>query len=440
MILLTFITLILIGTFLLCLPISNTSGTWVPFIDALFTSTSSVCVTGLVVYDIGISLTMFGQIVVLFLVQLGGLGFISIASLIFLLIGKKINYATRLTLQESLNKEDTQGVVKSLIVVLVATLVIELTGFLMLIAPMIEFCGDVGKGVFNALFLSISAFCNAGHDVLGNLTPEFSSLAVFANNPFVLVPIMILIMAGGIGFIVFIDLFSKRKNKKKLNLHTTVVLIITAVLVVGGAGLILGFEWNNPKTLGKLSFGSKIMNAFFQSVSTRTAGFATFGQGDMNPISLLVCEFLMFIGGSPVSMAGGIKTTTFFILILFLFKNPDQNGNMICGTKKISQSLVHKAIKIFEIALLIFLVGTFSIFLIEGSVYSLFAVTYECLSAICTVGLSFGITPLLAWPSKLILILMMYVGRIGMLTIPMLFKTKQQPVGIEYLEAKITVG
>ena len=184
-ILLSFLALILIGAFLLCLPISNTSGTWTPFIDSLFTSTSSVCLTGLAVYDIGSTLTLFGQIVVLLLVQLGGLGFISIASLVFLLIGKKINYASRLTLQESLNKEDTQGVVKSVIIVLVSTLVIEFVGFLMLLGPMIDFAGSFGKGLFNSLFLSVSAFCNAGFDALGNLTPEFSNLTSFANNPFI---------------------------------------------------------------------------------------------------------------------------------------------------------------------------------------------------------------------------------------------------------------
>ena len=439
-VLLSFLALILIGAFLLCLPISNISGNWTPFIDSLFTSTSSVCLTGLAVYDIGSTLTLFGQIVVLLLVQLGGLGFISIASLIFLLIGKKIDYASRLTLQESLNKEDTQGVVKSVIVVLVSTLVIEFVGFLMLLGPMIDFAGSFGKGLFNAFFLSVSAFCNAGFDALGNLTPEFSNLISFANNPFVLIPVMLLILTGGIGFVVFTDLFTRRKNKKKLTLHTRVVLTVTTILVVGGAGLILLFEWNNSQTIGNLSFGGKVMNAFFQSISTRTAGFSTFGQSSMNPATVILCEGLMLIGGSPASMAGGIKTTTFFVLILFLFKSPDTNGNLVYRTKKISHSLIYKSLKIFMIALLVLFVGLFSISLIERNSYSLLALSYECCSAIFTVGLSFGITPLLAWPSKFILSLMMFIGKIGLLTIPMMFKTKHQPVGIEYMDAKITVG
>ena len=439
-ILLSFLALILIGAFLLCLPISNTSGTWTSFIDSLFTSTSSVCLTGLSVYDIGINLTRFGQVVLLFLIQIGGLGFISIASLIFLLIGKKIDYASRLTIQESLNKEDSKGVVKTLIIVLISTITIEFVGFLLLLGPMIDFAGSFGTGLFNAFFLSVSAFCNAGFDSLGTLTPEFSNLACFANNPFVLIPIMLLIVTGGIGFIVFIDLFSKRKSKKKLNLHTSIVLIATAIFICGGAALILIFEWNNANTIGNFSFGGKLMNSFFQSITTRTAGFATFNQGDMNPVSIVLCEILMFIGGSPASMAGGVKTTTFFVLMLFLFKSPNQNGDVIYKTRKITHSLIYKAFKIVIIAMLILFVGLISIFLIEGNKFSLVSLSYECMSAICTVGLSFGITPLLSVPSKLILSLMMYIGRIGMLTIPMIFKTKNQPVGIEYMEAKITVG
>ena len=200
------------------------------------------------------------------------------------------------------------------------------------------------------------------------------------------------------------------------------------------------FEWNNASTIGNFSFGGKLMNSFFQSITTRTAGFATFNQGAMNPVSIVLCEILMFIGGSPASMAGGVKITTFFVLMLFLFKSPNQNGDVIYKTRKITHSLIYKAFKIVIIAMLILFVGLISIFLIEGNKFSLVSLSYECMSAICTVGLSFGITPLLSVPSKLILSLMMYIGRIGMLTIPVLFKTKNQPVGIEYMEAKITVG
>ena len=439
-ILLGFASIILVGAFLLCLPISNTSGEWIPFIDALFTSTSSVCVTGLMVFDVAIELNLFGQIIVMFLIQIGGLGFVAITSLLFLLLGKKIDYATRLTLQQSLNKEDTQGVVKTVVFVLVATLVCEFVGFLVLAPSMIEFSGSFGSGFFKAMFLSISAFCNAGFDPLGIATPEFSNLAYFADKCWVLIPVMFLIVIGGIGFIVVIDLFARSKKRKKLNLHTRVVLWVTGILIFAGAGLILALEWNNPKTLGNLSTGNKIVNAFFQSITTRTAGFATFDQSAMNPVTVIICEILMFIGGSPASMAGGLKTTTIFVLLLFMFKSSDQHGSIIYKNKKLPYALLSKAMKIFLIAIGSLIVGTTLIYLFEGGVFSLDSIIYECISAICTVGLSFGITPLLGVGSKLVLSLMMFMGRIGMLTIPLAFKIKNQTAGIEYPDAKITVG
>jgi len=439
-VLLGFASFILIGAFLLCLPISNTAREWTPFIDALFTSTSSVCVTGLMVYDVAMHLSLFGQIVVMLLIQVGGLGFVAITSLLFLLIGKKIDYATRLTIQNSLNKEDTEGVVKTVVFVVIATLVCEFVGFLMLAPSMIKFSGSFGTGLFKALFLSISAFCNAGFDPLGTATPEFSNLSYFSGNAWVLIPVMLLIVVGGLGFIVFIDLIDKSKRRKKLNLHTRVVLWITSILILLGAGLFLALEWNNPNTIGNLSVGEKILNGFFQSITTRTAGFATFDQSQMNPITIVLCECFMFIGGSPASMAGGIKTTTFFILFLMIFKESDQNGNIIYRSRKITYNIISKAVKIVLIAITTLILGCTLIYLFEDGAFSLSAIIYECVSAICTVGLSFGITPHLSWISKLILSLLMYMGRIGMLTIPLAFKTKQSLSGIDYPDAKIIVG
>lgn len=439
-ILLGFASIILLGAFLLCLPFSNTAGVWMPFIDSLFTSTSSVCVTGLMVYDVAMELTIFGQIVVMLLIQIGGLGFVAITSLLFLLIGKRIDYATRLTIQESLNKEDTEGVVKTVLFVIVATLVIEFAGFLALLPPMIKFSGSVGLGIFKALFLAISAFCNAGFDSLGTATPAFSNLQYFATSPEVLIPVMFLIVFGGIGFIVFIDLFKKFKKKKRLNIHTRVVLWVTGILIISGTVLLMIFEWNNVGTIGSMSTGNKIMNCLFQSITTRTAGFATFDQSQMNQISVMICEIFMFIGGSSASMAGGVKTTTFFVLLLLLTRSPDQNGNIIYRNKKISNNLITKATKIVLIAIGALIIGTTLVYAFEGGTASLDAVIYECTSAICTVGLSFGITPTLCWQSKFVLSLMMYMGRIGMLTIPLAFKIKNQSNGIEYVDAKLTVG
>lgn len=439
-ILVSFAALILIGAFLLCLPISYVNGEWHSFVDALFTSTSSVCVTGLMVFDVAAELTLFGQFVVLFLVQIGGLGFVTITAFLFLLVGKKINYSTRITLQESLNQETTQGIVKTVIKVLVITFACEFVGMLLILPGMIDFTGEFWSALFKSAFLAVSAFCNAGFDPMGVGTPEFSNLAYFKTKPEVLIPVMLLIVIGGIGFIVILDLFSQNKKNKKLMLHTRVVLWVTGILILVGAGSFLALEWNNPSTIGNMNVGNKILNAFFQSITTRTAGFATFNQGSMTPVSMFISSFLMLIGGSPVSIAGGIKTTTLFVILLMLFKNPDKNGNIIYKNKIIKNTLITKAIRIVTIMAMLLITSVISIFLIEGGAFSVDSIIYESISAVCTVGLSFGITPLLSVPSKIILSLLMYAGRIGMLTIPLAFKTRENPIDIEYIEAKITVG
>ena len=439
-ILISFATIILVGAFLLCLPISNTNGQWLSFVDSLFTATSSVCVTGLAVFDVAVELTLFGQIVVLLLIQVGGLGFVTITTFLFVLVGKKINYSTRMALQESLNQENNQGIIKTMQRVLIITFSCEFVGFLLLAPSMIKFSGNVGSGLFKALFLSVSAFCNAGFDPLGSATPNLSNLISMADNAFVLIPIMLLIVLGGIGFIVILDVFKKDHNQRKLMLHTRVVLWVTGILIFVGAGLFMILEWNNPNTIGNLRTGDKIVNAFFQSITTRTAGFTTIDQSALNPVSQVLSGFLMFVGGSPASIAGGIKTTTLFILLLMLFRNTDKNGNIIYKNKKIKNSLLSKAVRITLIAFMLVIISSISIYLIEGGAHSFGAVVYDTISAVCTVGLSFGITPVLSIPSKLILSALMYTGRIGMLAIPLAFKIKDYGVEIEYVEAKITVG
>ena len=439
-ILISFAAIILVGAFLLCLPISNTDGKWLPFIDGLFISTSSVCVTGLAVFDIAIKFTLFGEIVTLLLVQIGGLGFVTIASMLFLLIGKKINYSTRMALQESLSQEHNQGVVKTVIRVVIFTFICELVGFLMLVPSMINFAGNFWKGLYFALFLAITAFCQAGFDPFGVLTAESSSLIPFANNAFVLIPIMLLIIVSGIGFVAIFDLFKKNRNQKRTMLHTRVVLWMTGILIFAGAGLFMFFEWNNPNTIGNMSTGNKILNAFFQSITTRSSGFATFDQSQLTPISQALSGGLMFIGGSPMSLAGGIKTTTLFVLLLMLFRNTDREGNIIYKNKKIKNSLISKAVKITLIATMFILTSSTLIYVFEGGAQSLGAIIYETISAVCTVGLSFGITSTLSVASKLVLSLLMFAGRIGMLAIALAFKTKEYSAEIEYVEARITVG
>lgn len=439
-VLLGFAGLILLGTFLLALPISNADGKWLPFIDAFFTSTASICVTGLQVVDIASKLTLFGEIVVLLLIQIGGLGFVTSAALIYMLIGKKISYQTRISLQESLDTEDNAGVVKMVRRIMLITAICEIVGFLALAPSLIKFESDFWSGCYKALFLSISAFCHAGIDPLGKATADYSGLAVFAENSFVLIPIMVLVVIGSIGFVVIVELFSSSKKNKKLSLHSRVVLIMTAVLIVFGAVAFMIAEWNNEKTIGSMSVFNKINNCFFQSINTRSAGFSTINQADMSQISIMLSSIFMFIGGSPMSVSGGIKTTTFFVILLLLFRNQDQNGNIIYRGKKIVNKVLSKAVRITFLAIAFLILGVGLVYIFEGGALAIDSVVYEVLAAICTAGLSFGITPVLSVMSKLTLVALMYVGRVGMLTIPLAFKSKETNSSIEYVNAKIMVG
>lgn len=437
-----FLCIILIGTFLLCLPISSNQGTWTPFIDALFTSTSAVCVTGLIVVDTAVYFSLFGQIVILLLIQIGGIGFITLTSLMFLIIGKKISYKSRVAIQESLNQESNQGVVKLVKNIIIMVLIVEVCGFVCLAPTMIVNLGWA-KGLFSALFLSISAFCNAGFDILGTESTMFQSLAPFAQNALVLIPIMLLIVIGGIGYLVIFDIGNKfKKDRKKLSFHTKVVLIVTSILIFGGAILFAIFEWNNPNTIGGMNFFDKVVNSFFQSITPRTAGFSTFDQASLTPQSRITTNLLMFIGGSPASTAGGIKTTTFVVLVLCIFKNTNSKGDLVCYHKQISHNIIQKCFKIFAIAILLICCSVFLCCIIEPSNISTSAIIFEVISAISTVGISLGITPLLSPLSKLLLILLMYIGRLGVFALTVAFnnKNKQTNDEIEYPDSKIMVG
>lgn len=437
-IMLGFMLLILIGTFLLCLPISNQDGRWLSFVDGLFTSTSAVCVTGLQVFDIGAQLTLFGQIVMLVLVQFGGLGIVALTSFMFLILRKKINFSNRLAIKESLNKDNIQGVVRFIKKVIIITFAIEFVGALCLLYSTITYTGSVGKGIFAAIFLAVSAFCNAGFDVFGSETQQFLSFSPLAGNVLFLLPIMLLIVCGGIGFIV---LLGGIKNLKK-DQHSKLVIIISSTLVMVGAIVFMCAEWNNSATIGDLDTGAKIMNSFFQSITTRTAGFATFDQTGLTSVGAVTSMLLMIIGGSPMSVAGGIKTTTFFVLLLLLFKRPNNNGSIILGNKKISNNMIMKAIKIFLYYIAILIVGVVLISIFEGGTASLMQIAYECVSAMSTVGLSMGLTPMLSVFSKIIITMLMFVGRVGMMTVVLAISIKNTDVinQVEYMNSNIIIG
>ena len=439
-IVLGFLGLILIGTFLLCLPISSKDGNWFSFVDSFLTSTSSVCVTGLVVVDTAVHFSIFGQVVILLLIQCGGLGFIALTSLVFLLLGKRITYGARITIQESLNQDKVQGVVKLIKNIIITVFVIEFIGFVCLAPSIISLYGW-GDGLFKALFLSISAFCNAGFDNLGTVGAEFASISSFAQNTLILLPIMLLIVIGGIGFVVIFDI-GKRFKGQKLVLATKIVLISTAVLIFGGALLFAAIEWKNPDTLGKMGTFDKIINAFFLSISPRTAGFSTVDISKLHPASIVITDILMFIGGSPGSTAGGVKTTTIFVLLLALFKSENNNENISFRQKRISHKLIKKSTRVVFFAILFAVIGTVLICIFDGNTVTPTQAMFECISALSTVGLSLGVTPILSVGSKLIITILMFVGRVGALTLTLAIASRPNSAikDIEYPDAKIMIG
>lgn len=435
-IILSFLLAIIVGTFLLSLPIASKDGHWLPFIDSLLTATSAVCITGLTVVDIALHFTWFGQIVLLLLIQIGGLGFITITSLVFLLIGKKITYTDRKAIQESLNQDTVQGVVKMIRQVVILVFAVELLGFIALAPSMVNLFGW-GSGLFKALFMSVSAFCNAGYDVLGS----GSSLTGIAQNALVILPLMLLIVVGSTGFTVLFEIGGKFKHHK-LSLHTKITLIVTALLLLVSTISYALLEWNNPATLGKMSIGGKILNACFMSVTPRTAGFATVDYTQVTNGSLALTCILMFIGGGSASMAGGIKITTLVCLLLAMFGRTRRNGDVIIAKKRISNKVIRKCMRVFFSAVFLISLATLVICLCEGSKFTLSTVLFETISALSTVGLSSGMVVAASWFSKLVFVMLMFVGRVGTitLTVAMSNKTAEIVEEIQYPDAKIMVG
>lgn len=439
-IILGFLTIILIGTFLLALPISSKDGQWFSFIDSLLTSTSAVCVTGLSVVDTAVHFSLFGQIVLLLLIQIGGLGFITLTSLVFLLIKKRITYEERVTIQESLNQDNVQGIVKLVRNIIILVFVTEFIGAVALAPSMITTFGW-SNGIFKSIFMSISAFCNAGFDIMGTTENAFVSLSGFASNVFIILPIMFLIIIGGIGYVVLFDIGGKFK-KKKMSLHSKVTLISVAVLIFGSAFLFAVLEWNNPETIGNMTVWEKILNSLFCSVTPRTAGFFTVDYSKLSQGSIVLTCILMFIGGGSSSTAGGIKITTFLVLLLAIFRTTNTSGDVTFCKRKITNKIIQKSIRVVCIALILIVLSTLIICLVEGNNVTAIEVVFETISAISTVGLSLGITANLSIISKLILVLLMFVGRVGAITLTVAMGSKigSSKQDIQYPDAKIMVG
>ena len=415
-------TTILIGSVLLSLPISSADGKAVTYIDALFTATTATCVTGLVTVTTASAWSAFGQAVILLLIQIGGLGVITIMSVFMILFGQRFNLGKRMLIMDSFNLNSLSGLVAFIKKVVTGTLIIEAVGALLYMTVFIPQFGL--KGIWISVFNSVSAFCNAGMDIISD-----TSLYNYAENPIINLITSLLIILGGIGFIVWWDVVRISKNKntrhfKYLSLHSKIALSSTAFLLIFGAVMIFIFEHNNPATIGNLSLFGKIQASLFQSVTTRTAGFASFPQEGLTLPSVLVCLVLMFIGGSPVGTAGGIKTVTFFVLAFTTFSVIAGKNDTYVFNRKISEKAVKKALAVFATSALIVFSSTLLLSIVEDA--SLTDIIYETVSATATVGLSRNLTPSLGLSGKIIIIVTMYFGRVGPISIAVAFKSSRE--------------
>jgi len=430
--LLSFAIVILMGTALLMLPASSAEGKQTSFIDALFTATSATCVTGLVVKDTGTYFSLFGQIVILVLIQIGGLGYMTLTTLLAILLKRLIPINNRIIFQENTGYPTLSQIIRFAQHVLSFVLVFEFSGAFILFLKWRNL--GVEKAIKYAIFHAVAAFNNAGFDVLGN----FKSFTAYVADPVVNITIAALIISGGLGFIVLSNLYSRAVHKKRLSLHAKIVLTTTAVLIVGGALLIWVFEVNNAATLGGLSTTGKILAAFFQSVTARTAGFNTIQIGKMTTAGLMTLILLMFIGASPGGTGGGIKTVTLIVVLATIASYMRGKKRTEISNRSISQDTVIKAAAIIVLSLLFVYFNT--MLLCAFNSFSFSQNIFETVSAFGTVGLSTGITPNLNMLSKLVLTIVMFIGRVGILAPLLLFKFYCSTCRITLPEEEVSVG
>lgn len=417
----TFALIILLGALLLTLPAASRSGISCGFRPALFTATSATCVTGLVLYDTWTQWSAFGQIVILCLIEIGGLGFMSAASLVVFLFRKKVGLRQRMLMAQAMSLDDMQSVVHLQKTVLQGSLAIQACGALVLFFRFLPQYG-ARKAVIWGIFHAVSGFCNAGFDIFGCLAPG-QSIAMFNNDPVVCITLMALITLGGLGFFVWDEIVHARRFRD-LTVYTRLVLICTGVLIVGGAGITLLLEWNNPATLGNMPVGQKLLNSFFQSVTMRTAGFASFDQAGLTDGGKAASIFLMLIGGSSGSTAGGIKTVTFVVLLLFLRTRLQGRQTVTVFRRSIAQEKVLDAVTVVSVLVGLSLLG--AVVVCTTSPVSFLDGLYESVSALATVGVTAGATTSLSIGAQLLMILFMYFGRVGILTISLGFMMGDQ--------------
>ncbi|MBN2910917.1 TrkH family potassium uptake protein [Polycladomyces sp. WAk] len=435
-----FAVTILIGALLLTLPISTENGQPLPFVDALFTSTSAVCVTGLVVRDTATTFSTFGELVIITLIQVGGLGFMTFATLLAILLGKRIGVKERLVLKEAFNQLKMAGIVQLVLYVVIITFTIEGLG---MVALAFQWVPQFGweKGLYYSFFHAVSAFNNAGFDLFGDVYGKFSGLTHFVESPIVNLTITSLIILGGVGFIVIVELLQYHRTKR-LSLHTKLVLSVSAILIVSGMLLIMMVEWMNPKTLGPLSFGGKILAAYFQSVSPRTAGFNTVDIAGLYPTTQFLIVILMFVGASPSSTGGGIKTTTLAAILLSVWAMVRGHDDVESFRRRIPSTQVYKALTVTAAALTLVIAVTMVLTITESHYLGrdILPALFETVSAFGTVGLTMGFTPHLTVAGKLLIAFTMFAGRLGPVTIAFAVAKRNEYRPFRYPEERPLIG
>ena len=430
-----FLSVILLGGLLLSLPCATQSGQSIGWFDALFTSTSAVCVTGLVVRDTGTTFSLFGKIVLLCLIEVGGLGFMTFATLMFRLIGREISLRERMLIRESMNESGVGGMELLIRWVARSAFTVQLAGAAALAVRFVPRFGWP-KGLFYSLFHAVSAFCNAGFDLFGG----YSSLTSFRSDVWINLTVMLLVIVGGLGFGVLRDIVRRRRSHY-LHLQTRLVLATYGALLLFGWGFVLLAEWNNPGTLGPLPVGEKLLAALFQSVTLRTAGFNTIDEAAIRPAGKLVASLLMFTGASPASTGGGVKVTTIAVIFLAVRMTVRGEHSIVAFKRSISNDLVRRALAVTLIAAGILLIDTVTISLLQPEL-AFMDVLFECASAVGTVGVSAFGSANLHTISRIMIILTMFMGRIGPLTMALVLAHRQNAVKprVDYPEGHVMIG
>ena len=432
-----FLAVILLGAGLLALPAAASDGRSIGLFDSFFTATSAVCVTGLVAVDTGTAFSLFGQVVLLVLIQVGGLGFMVFATMIMEMLGRKLSIKGRMLIRESMNGASLSGLGRLARVYLLLALGIELAGTAVLLIRFVPLFGWE-HGLWMALFHAVSAFCNAGFDLFGH----YASLTAFSGDPLVVLTVAVLIVLGGLGFAVILEVLRNRDGFRGLSLHTRIVLISTLSLLLAGTAFFWLAERSNPETLGHCPEGEKALNAFFQSVTMRTAGFNTFDLSGFSSGSKLFSCLLMMVGASPASTGGGIKTTTVAALALLMLSVVRGRSEVSVARRRLPDDLLRRALAVAVLFLMTLLTGTLVVSLIEGGRFPLGDILFEASSAMGTVGVSAVGTPNLTPASRAVLLPMMFLGRVGPLTLAVAVAKRQGVTGAvsKYPEERIMIG